>query len=344
MAPPATGLAADTAPDVALRHIVRECHADLLKYRAVALQSRRPTGIHQTRVALRRLRAAFGLFRSAVDGPVVRALSAEAKWLAGECAPARDLHVFLNETVQDAPPLVKRIANRLAKAHLERARTALSGARFEGFHRQLDGFVALSPADSHQRLDEFARAVLDKRHHQVVQRGRKLGSLDDKRLHRLRIAIKKLRYAAAFLQPAFASPPFASRRAKPYIEATVGLQGALGALNDRAVAADVLADLATAARPSEDVKQPLKALARQAAAGGKRRRRKVERVWREFRKAGRFWRVEVGAKTKDERHAERGRAAHSGDGADRLPGQRQDHALEQAVAPAGARRHGGDHQ
>src|SRR5437879_8006048 len=145
MAPPATGLAADTAPDVAWRHIVRECHADLLKYRAVALQSRRPTGIHQTRVALRRLRAAFGLFRHAVDGPVVRALSAEAKWLAGECAPARDLHVFLTETVSEAPPVVKRVGRRLADAHLQRARAALSGARFEAFDRQLHAFLDLSP-------------------------------------------------------------------------------------------------------------------------------------------------------------------------------------------------------
>jgi CHAD domain-containing protein len=286
MAQPDTGLAPDTAPDVALRHIVAACHADLLKYRAVVLASRRPIGVHQTRVALRRLRAAFGLFKSAVDGPVVRALSAEAKWLAGECAPARDLHVFLNETVSDVPPIVRRIGNRLAKTHLERARTALSGARFEGFHRQLDAFAALSPASTHERLDEFARSVLDKRHDKVAKRGRKLGSLDERRLHRLRIAIKKLRYAADFLRPAFASP-----LAKPYIEATARLQGALGALNDRAVAAHVLADLATAARPSEDVARPLKALAKQAASGNKRRRRKLERAWMEFRKAGRFWRA-----------------------------------------------------
>jgi len=284
MAQPDTGLAPDTAPDVALRHIVAACHADLLKYRAVVLASRRPIGVHQTRVALRRLRAVFGLFKSAVDGPVVRALSAEAKWLAGECAPARDLHVFLNETVSDVPPIVRRIGNRLAKTHLERARTALSGARFEGFHRQLDAFAALSPASTHERLDEFARSVLDKRHDKVAKRGRKLGSLDERRLHRLRIAIKKLRYAADFLRPAFASP-----LAKPYIEATARLQGALGALNDRAVAAHVLADLATAARPSEDVARPLKALAKQAASGNKRRRRKLERAWMEFRKAGRFW-------------------------------------------------------
>jgi len=284
MAQSDTGLAPDTAPDVALRHIVAACHADLVKYRTVVLGSRRPIGIHQTRVALRRLRAAFGLFRSAVDGPVVRALSAEAKWLAGECAPARDLYVFLHETVREVPPLIRRIANRLAKTHLERARTALAGARFEGFHRQLEAFIALAPDSTHERLDEFAQSVLDKRHDKVEQRGRKLGSLDARRLHRLRIAIKKLRCAADFLRPAFASP-----LSKPYIEATARLQGALGALNDRAVAAHVLADLATAARPREDAGPALKALAKQAASGSKRRRRKLERAWRDFRKAGRFW-------------------------------------------------------
>ena len=286
MAPLDTGLAADTTPDVALRHIVAECQADLLKYRAIALTSRRPVGIHQTRVALRRLRAAFGLFKSAIDGPALRALSAEARWLAAECGPARDLQVFLSETVDEVPPSVKRIANRLAKAHLERARSALSGARFEGFNRQLDAFLALPPVGASERLDDFARAVLNRRHAKVVQRGRKLRSLSEKRLHRLRIAIKKLRYAAAFLQPAFASA-----RAKPYIEATVRLQGALGTLNDRAVAVHVLADLATAARATEDVDQALKALAKQAKRGDKRRRRKVLQAWDAFGKAECFWRT-----------------------------------------------------
>jgi CHAD domain-containing protein len=205
MAQSATGLAPDTPPDVALRHIVADCHADLLKYRTVALQSRRPIGIHQTRVALRRLRAAFGLFRSAVDGPIVRGLAAEAKWLAGECGPARDLYVFLHETVEDVPPLVKRVGNRLATAHMERARTALSGARFESFQRQLEAFMKLAPADTTGRLDDFSRTVLDQRHEKVMRRGRKLESLNGERLHRLRIAIKKLRYASAFLRPAFAS-------------------------------------------------------------------------------------------------------------------------------------------
>ena len=282
---------AGTAPDVALRLIVAGCRADLVKYRAIVAKSRRPIGIHQTRVALRRLRAAFSVFRGAVDGPQVRALSAEAKWLAGECAPARDLQVFLTETVSDVPPLVRRLSNRLAAAHLERARAALAGARFTAFDRQLSAFAAKSPAASPSalRLDDFGRGVLKARHRKVIRRAHRLEQLDSERLHRLRIAIKKLRYAATYLRPAFASATFASKAAKAYIEATVRLQGALGALNDRAAAAQVVADLALAARPSEDVTQPLKALAKQAASGGKRRRRRLERAWKDFRKAERFW-------------------------------------------------------
>jgi CHAD domain-containing protein len=283
-------LAPDTPPDAALRQIAAECLADLEKYRAVVLKSRRPVGIHQTRVALRRLRAAFSLFRGAVVGPtetrLVRALAAEAKWLAGECAPARDLHVLLTETVSEVPPVVKRVANRLAKAHLERARAALTGARYTAFNGQLAAFGQATTATSPRRLDDFGRAVLDQRHDKVEKRGHKIGSLDGKRLHRLRIAIKKLRYAAAFLRPAFAS-----KASKAYIEATVRLQGALGALNDREVAGQMLADIAVAARPTEDVERPVAKLAKEAAAGAKHRRRRLQRAWKTFRKAERFWRA-----------------------------------------------------
>lgn len=283
-------LAPDTSPDAALRQIAAECRADLLKYRAMVLAGRRAIGIHQTRVALRRLRAALGLFRGAVDGPtegrVVRALSAEAKWLAGECAPARDLHVLLTETVEDVPPEVKRIANRLARTHYERARIALSGARCNDFDRQLTAFVQAPPAAPSGRLEDFGRSLLDQSHAKVERRGDRLKQLDGEQLHRLRIAIKKLRYAATFLRPAFASD-----EAKAYIEATVRLQGALGAMNDCAVAGQMLDDIAIAARPSEDVGLPLRKLAKQAASGDKRRRQKLQQAWKQFKKAERFWRA-----------------------------------------------------
>lgn len=282
-------LTPDIPPEVALRTIAASCRADLSKYREIVLRSRRPIGIHQARVALRRLRAAFSVFRPAADSPEMRALSAEAGWLAGECGPARDLHVFLTESVIDVPPVVKRVGARLAASHLERARAALGSARYEAFDQRLGAFATtLTPAEvrGQLRLDEFGRHVLDARHAKVLRRGRLLDELSEERLHRLRIGIKKLRYAATYLSPAFASPA-----AKPYIEATVRLQGALGALNDRATAARMLADIAMASRPAEDTAAALKVLAKQAASGEKRRRRKLERAWKEFRKIECFWRA-----------------------------------------------------
>jgi CHAD domain-containing protein len=287
---------------MALRRIVANCRDDLLKYRVMALANRRPVGIHQTRVALRRLRAVFGTFRDAAAGAIgrreLKALSAEAKWLAGECAPARDLHVFLTEIAQDAPPVVIKVARRLAKSHLERARTALSSARYSMFEAALSAFAEQTPTaplvgSGNSRLDDFGREVLDRRAAQVDKRAHRLGSLDGKRLHELRIAIKKLRYAATFLQAAFAARPFDSRAAKAYIEATVRLQGALGTLNDRVVAGQMLADIAVAARPSEDVGAALRKLAKQAASGEKRRRHRLQQAWKRFRKVGRFWRAEA---------------------------------------------------
>jgi CHAD domain-containing protein len=289
-------LTGDLSPDTALRRIVAGCRADLARYRATVLKSNRPVGIHQTRVALRRLRAAIGLFRNAVDDPALRALSAEAGWLAGECGPARDLHVFLTETAPDAPDVVKRIGGRLKREHTARARTALSGARFATFDHALAAFIESAPTtpappSAGGRLDAFAATALEARHNKVLRRGHKIASLDSEGRHRVRIAGKKLRYAATFLLPAFRRRGFDSQGAAAYIEATARLQNALGALNDRAVARKVIDDLTVAARPAELVDRPLHALAKRLSAGGKRRERRLERAWKAFRKAEPFWRT-----------------------------------------------------
>ncbi len=282
-------IAPETPPDEALRRIAADCRDDLLKHRIVVLKSRRAIGIHQTRVALRRLRAALGVFRDAVAGEsgqrALKALAADAKWLASECAPARDLHVLLTETLDDVPAPVTRIARRLARVHLAQARAALDSTRFATFDKALAAFVAEAPA-AIGRLDDFSRAMLEDRHARVLKRARRFGTLDGERLHRLRIAIKKLRYAATFLRPAFAS-----REAKAYIEATARLQGVLGLWNDHDVAAGRLVEIARAARPRETVEQAIARLTRQAASGARRRRHRLERAWKNFRKVEPFWRA-----------------------------------------------------
>ena len=286
----AAELTGDLSPDTALRRIVAACRTDLNRYRAVVLVGTRPIGVHQSRVALRRLRAAMGLFKH-VDDPNLRAIGAEAKWIAGELAPSRDLHVFLKETAPAAEAPIPRIGRRLARDRLARARSALSGPRYEAFDAKLEAFAQALAPPGDETLLRFGAHALTLRHDKVDKVGHKIDHLEAKTLHKLRIAVKKLRYAAIFLQPAFAGPGFDKKAARAYIEATARLQGALGALNDREVAATLIADITQAARPSETAAKPLGRLAKQLKAGTKRHRRRVAQAWKAFRKVGPFWRM-----------------------------------------------------
>src|SRR5262249_75507 len=59
-----------------------------------------PDGIHQMRVALRRLRAAISLFSDMLADPQTDKRKEELKWIAGELGPARELDVFFRRVVK----------------------------------------------------------------------------------------------------------------------------------------------------------------------------------------------------------------------------------------------------
>ena len=87
-------------------------------------------------------------------------------------------------------------------------------------------------------LARLAGRLLDKRHARVLKHGRDFERLSDDRLHRLRIALKKLRYAGEFF-----AAQFPDGRPRPYIKAVRRLQDDLGRLNDAAVAERRLSEL-----------------------------------------------------------------------------------------------------
>jgi CHAD domain-containing protein len=279
-------LVGDLKADAVLRHAVAGCRVALVKHRAAVLATRRSTSVHQSRVVLRRLRAALGLLGDVNGDTELPLLAAEARWLAGECAPSRDLHVFLKETVADHPRPILRIGARLASDHLSRARAALGGERYAAFDRKLAHVALGASAQAGPDLKAFGQAALDAQYAKVRRRGRKLSSLKASELHRLRIAVKKLRYAEDFLQPGFNS-----KSARAYIQATARLQDVLGVLHDRAVAPELMSTIAAAARPSDEANRPLKRLAKQLKTGEQRDKGHLKRAWKSFRKAEPFWRA-----------------------------------------------------
>lgn len=218
-----------------------------------ALVSDDPENIHQIRVALRRLRSALPLFKSAIPKESYRAINEELKWLANSLGPARNWDVFVTQTL---PPILKQFpADKGLQQLLQAARKAQASARNEAnmalrsrrYDRMLltlgtwlmaDGWHSHTSAEQKLRLDapvvELAQRVLGACHKTLHRHGLALMSMPVEERHEVRIAVKKLRYATEFFAALF--PRKAALR---YIEQLAALQEELGVLNDAATT-DVL--------------------------------------------------------------------------------------------------------
>lgn len=204
-------------------------------------------GVHQMRVGLRRLRSAIALFKHMLDGPETDAVKAELAWLAAELGPARELDVLLEDWL--APlcaaqaeqaalvALCEDIAER-RQAALARAGTALASDRF----RQLSLRVALwliaaewsdkaqlAFEDPSRRVAAFADRALLKSTRRVTAKLARFAELDVHGRHKLRIAVKQLRYATEF----FADVVDDHGR-EAFFNTVHHLQHDLGRLNDMA--------------------------------------------------------------------------------------------------------------
>jgi triphosphatase len=164
-------------------------------------------------------------------------------------------------------------------------RLALSTAAWlssEGWLSELDPEAR---AALRSPVGEFAAAVLDRRYNQVRKKGRKLGEQSPVELHRLRIAIKKFRYAADFFAALY--EPGAARQA---LKRLSRLQDVLGAMNDAATVANLMAGAFDGARGKRvlEAKGILLGWSRGRAAT---LRRELKSAWKEFRSAEKFWSV-----------------------------------------------------
>lgn len=235
--------------------ILTHCLAHAIANEDAILHAHDPEGIHQMRVALRRLRSAMAAFGKPLQTPEMKRLRAEIKWLADLLGRTRDYDVFIAETLA---PLIKDRPDdqRLRKfARVVRARNkeawaqtieALQSTRYRLLMIDLGCAVACEswrsditdPAAAAilaGTLVSHARTVLNKRAAKTRQFGERIDALDNPERHELRIELKKLRYAGEFFEAVF--PPKATRN---YLKKVSELQEIFGYLNDAAVAEHIV--------------------------------------------------------------------------------------------------------
>ncbi|MGY3549771.1 triphosphatase [Bradyrhizobium sp. USDA 4472] len=256
--PPKLRLDPSISLDEAFSEILRSCFLHLLQSLPAAEDGRDPEGMHQLRVALRRLRSALDLMRSVVSVAKLDLMRAEAKWLTGRLSGARDWDVFRQDTlrtVADGCPSVAGfdalgvLADERRVACYEQAHLALADRRCQYFVIGLGAWIEARgwrsdvASEGLGQLAEpavnFARNVLSAQHAKVLKRGRKFKSLPTEERHRVRLAAKKLRYVADFLLPLCGH----GKSAKRFSRRLAVLQQELGIYNDMATTSSLLAEV-----------------------------------------------------------------------------------------------------
>ena len=239
----------------AFDHIAKNCLRQFRLNEDLLLEDRNPLALHQARVAIRRLRSAFSIYKPmlAADSKSGE-LVGELRALASELGEARNLDVMLERA--DPGPLQERLRAEREVAY-GKVEHALNSPRVRGAMIDLvewlhTGEWRRSPSNAHLRdqpARQTAAAALDRLRRRVRKRGKVLEGSDDEFRHDLRKDAKKLRYAAEFFGDLFDEKREKRRRAR-FLAALEELQDQLGALNDLATAPEVLEKLQLADAPA----------------------------------------------------------------------------------------------
>ena len=226
-------------------------------------------GVHQMRVALRRMRSVITTYKKLLPKGSYEELSQALKEAGSALGPARDWDVFLDEVLgavetgfENDPALAImriRAQQRLDQAyrdvdamiHSQPYACLLTDALLwianSSWSDKNQAASSRALAASSRALKEpathIAKSILSKRHERLVRVGKGLKSLSIEQRHTLRIAIKKARYAAEFF-----AELYPAKSSRSYLRSLKALQESLGHLNDLATAERLMADLAEGAR------------------------------------------------------------------------------------------------
>jgi CHAD domain-containing protein len=273
----------------------------MLWHAPAAEAGRTPDGVHQMRVAMRRLRSLLRVFRPACDGPALRGFDARLRELAGLLGPARDWDVWLGglgAQVAAALPEEKRIAALLRAAEARRAaayaalRPALHGPPLRALAWEAVRLAETRPwraeteEDAAARRDApvevFAAGVLARRWRRIERAGERIGELPDEEFHALRIEAKRMRYAAELF-----APLWSRRKAKRFLARLAEVQEAFGLANDAVVAHGLMGALT--ARGTAGMAWAGGVAEGWALARARRARGKASRAWEKLTETEIFW-------------------------------------------------------
>lgn len=278
-----------TSVEQAFQAAIGACVRNLQENHALALADESSMeGVHQMRIAVRRLKAASKLFRARDAG-----LRQELRWLSGLLGAVRDWDVLRQETLADLSAadmpdgesldlaflstLQQRTLTARKRAYAK-LRQALAGQRYQRLVLRLGAWMHSAHTADQKNAVKYIARRLQKSYKALGKYGRSLAGLQSEQLHRLRLKIKYLRYAAGF----FTAPKSRAEKMigkSALLSRLTHLQQQLGKANDRAVAETLLMKLAHGSS-DRDAERALTLLKNHHAKISHLARKQTDKHWR----------------------------------------------------------------
>jgi inorganic triphosphatase YgiF len=244
----------------AFQIICNECLHQLISNRS-GVRAHVSEALHQARVALRRFDAAIKLFGKILNEQKATKVRGELKWIGDELAGARELDVFITDVLlpfRTKHPKDSSVAGmyraciQQRETAYARANDALASQRFRTFlidvaewietgnRQQKAGLRLKGEPSAKDRVSRTLSKIWSK-----MTPGRHIDELDLRRLHKLRLRAKRMRYAIEMTRGLHEAN---SRRVERLLKQLRKLQSALGQLNDLASARTILRRIAVEAK------------------------------------------------------------------------------------------------
>jgi inorganic triphosphatase YgiF len=264
----------DTSVAEGFETIVSACLRHFRLNEPLVIESRHVEGLHQARVAMRRLRSAFALFRPIMNDCEFARIQDELRWFTAELGDARNLDVYLERNLTDDQRCF--VEERREKAY-DNAIAAIDSARFRRLMLDLVGWTAAGEWRETSRaakpLEPFMNRRIDRLWSKILD-SNDVSDLDDEHRHHLRIRMKKLRYALEFADALHSQQP---RRKEKLAKVVKGLQDSLGDLHDIVTARSLVTLNSWLMAPGR------------SATDERRLVRDADRAMKRLRKVGAYW-------------------------------------------------------
>ena len=241
----------------AFRAICHSCLHDFMLNEPAVDDDTDIEGVHRARIAIRRLRAAFSLFRPLVDDRDGDRLRRELSWLSDHLGAARDLDVMQVETFEPqvnagaAPLGATSLLAEVGKRRKEARRTlhqALHSDRMRkllfDLVRWLDHGEWQARSETQDLMLKHAPDLLARKLKSLRKRAHHLAEADAEARHDIRIAAKKLRYMNEFFDSLVTGGKHRARH-KTLVGSLEKIQRALGEMQDGEARAQFLQALVT---------------------------------------------------------------------------------------------------